>query len=72
MKNCFLDFFLGNNLREEGAKNLAEVLDRNTSLTVLDISGNSLGCDGLKTLSHSLKNSKTIVDLNLGGNSLGK
>jgi Ran GTPase-activating protein (RanGAP) involved in mRNA processing and transport len=58
-------------LREEGVKAIAEALETNSTVTVLDLAGNSLGSDGLKALTPALKNTKSIVDLNLGGNSLG-
>ena len=62
---------LGNHCRDDGAAQLAEAIDRNSTLTSLDLAGNSLGTDGIKALCNSLKSTKTIVEINLGGNSIG-
>ena len=62
---------LGNNISDAGAKDLAQMLEHNTTLEVLDLSGNvSISAPGIKSLAKVLETNTTLVSLNLSGTNI--
>lgn len=59
-----------NRLGKEGAKLLAEVIEHNHFLEVLDISKNNIGVSGAQALSLSLKSNKSVKFINLFNNKI--
>ena len=60
---------LGNNIGDEGVKQLSNVL-KNSQLSSLNLRANNIGDEGVKQLSNVLKNSQ-LSSLNLGRNNIG-
>ncbi|KAL9965559.1 hypothetical protein ACROYT_G029373 [Oculina patagonica] len=58
-------------LDEHGATALAEALQRNTSLTVLDLSGNNIGDHGATALAEALQRNTSLTVLYLLMNKIG-
>ena len=59
---------LGNKIGDAGAKALAQMLEHNTTLEVLDLSGNvSISAHGIKSLAKVLETNTTLTSLNLSG-----
>ena len=80
--NCFIHFYLGNKIGDEGAQSLSSVLQQNTSITSLNLSGNShlkliidfylvnkIGDEGAQSLSSFLQQNTSITSLDLSSNS---
>ena len=60
-----------NNIRDEGAKELAAALRVNGVLIKLDISKNDIGPEGAKAMASALRVNAVLTDLNLSDNNLG-
>ena len=54
-----------NEIGDEGAKDLAEALEKNNTLTRLDVASNSIGAEGAKALAKALEKNTTLIELNL-------
>lgn len=54
------------------ALQLAESLNGNKSLKVLDIGGNNIGPEGIKVLLEALRGNDTLRNLELGYNPIGE
>lgn len=62
---------LGNKIGDAGAKALAQMLEHNTTLEVLDLSGNvSISAHGIKSLTKVLETNTTLASLNLSGTNI--
>ena len=62
---------LGNKITDAGAKALAQMLEHNTTLEVLDLSGNvSISAHGIKSLAKVLETNTTLASLNLSGTNI--
>ncbi|KAK7878191.1 hypothetical protein WMY93_031188 [Mugilogobius chulae] len=57
-----------NNITDEGAEHLAELLQGENSLRSLDLTFNNIGRYGAQLLSQSLESNKTLLSLTLSGN----
>jgi len=60
-----------NNIRDEGAKAIAEALKVNTVLTVLYLGENNIGDDGAKAIAEALKVNAVKTTVLLGDNNIG-
>ncbi|GBG24181.1 Nucleotide-binding oligomerization domain-containing protein 1 [Hondaea fermentalgiana] len=56
---------------DTSAKELAQVLANNTTITSLILGGNQIGVEGAKALAEQLAASSTLTTLDLGGNQIG-
>jgi hypothetical protein len=56
---------LAGGLGYQSIRSIAQALETNSSLEVLDLSGNHYGFKGVQALAQMLKKNKTLVDLNL-------
>ena len=64
--NTHLDMSLwGNEIHEEGASHIAEVLNSTSLVTVLLLGSNPIGDKGLQTIFHALKQNKTLKGLSV-------
>ena len=64
-------YLRGNNIRDDGAKVIADALKDNTTLTTLDLGRNHIGVDGAKALGEALKKNTTLTTLVLSLNRIG-
>lgn len=62
-----LRFFVGNNIGDKGAKSLATFLEKNSSLSNLNIYGNDLKDAGVTPIANALKTNGHLKSINLGG-----
>jgi Ran GTPase-activating protein (RanGAP) involved in mRNA processing and transport len=60
----------GNNLCEEGAASIAEVLQSSDVMYSLDLNSNPIGARGLQSLAEALITNTSLVELNLNSCSL--
>jgi len=60
-----------NNIRDAGARDLAEVLKLNASLTSLDLVYNQIGDDGARDIAEALKLNASLTYLDLHNNNIG-
>ena len=58
--------FIDNSIGVEGAKELAEALKTNTTLTEINLGDNSIGGEGAKAIAEALKTNTTLTQINLG------
>jgi Ran GTPase-activating protein (RanGAP) involved in mRNA processing and transport len=58
-------------MNDDGAKLLANILEENTTLEIIDISNNSIGLEGVKQLANALKKNNTLKKLYLTSNKIG-
>ena len=56
----------GNQIRDQGASAIAEMLEHNRSLTRLDLRSNDIGVDGASAIFFALAKNSTLTDLDLG------
>ena len=61
----------GNNIGVEGAKRLAEALEKNTTLNVLDLYDNNIGDKGATRIAEALEKNTSLKELYLGFNNIG-
>ena len=62
---------LFNQIGDEGAKAIADILKENTSITVLYLLGNQIGDEGAKVIADALKTNTSVTVLYLPGNQIG-
>jgi hypothetical protein len=62
---------LSNNIGDEGARTLAAALDRNATLTQVDLASAYIGDVGARALAAALANNATLAFLNLYRNKIG-
>mmetsp|Transcript_23549 Transcript_23549/g.35238 ORF Transcript_23549/g.35238 Transcript_23549/m.35238 type:complete len:578 (-) Transcript_23549:133-1866(-) len=62
----------GNVLDDEGAKELADALIRNSILKVLNLNGNEIGDEGGEALAKALRSNTTLSSLSFQGNPIGE
>ncbi|BFD46011.1 MAG: hypothetical protein DMENIID0002_06570 [Rickettsia endosymbiont of Sergentomyia squamirostris] len=60
-----------NNLRDDGAKVVAGIIQNSTKLKILKLSNNQIGSKGMGALSSAFDHNKTVTDLDLSNNELG-
>ena len=71
MHRCgYLDL-CGNQIRDQGASAIAEMLAHNRSLTRLDLKSNDIGIDGVGAIFDALDVNSTLTELDLGVPSVG-
>ena len=58
------------NIDDEGARHLATMLEKNTSLETLDLDNNKITDDGLKHLAIPLEKNTSLRWLSLNGNNI--
>ncbi|CAF0846280.1 unnamed protein product [Adineta ricciae] len=61
----------GNQIRAQGAGDLAQALLSNKTLTTLNLGMNEIGDQGAGDLANALLSNKTLTTLDLGGNEIG-
>lgn len=60
-----------NDLKDAGAQHVANMLKKNTTLTLLDLSYNEIGDAGLRCICNALEVNNTLLYLNLWENTFG-
>jgi len=60
-----------NEIGAEGAKEIAEALKKNSSVTTIDLWGNKIGADGAKAIAEALAENSSVTKINLRYNDIG-
>ncbi|WP_341747490.1 hypothetical protein [Candidatus Tisiphia endosymbiont of Dascillus cervinus] len=60
-----------NNLGDNGAKEVAGIIQNSTKLKILKLSNNQIGSEGMGALSSAFDHNETVTDLDLSNNNLG-
>jgi Ran GTPase-activating protein (RanGAP) involved in mRNA processing and transport len=68
MSNLKVLNLCNNELRDNGAKHIASLLDTNTSIEHLWLSANMIGDDGTEAICNSLRHNKTLQQMSLRAN----
>ncbi|CAF3090785.1 unnamed protein product [Rotaria sp. Silwood2] len=59
-----------NEIGEEGAKSLSQLLEKNGTLLELNLCGNSIGDKGAQYLAQALEKNETLTKMDLGSNGI--
>jgi len=59
------------NVGADGAKEIAEALTKNSSVTTIDLTRNEIGADGAKAIAEALKKNSSVTEIYLNNNGIG-